>query len=115
MFPSGWPGRALLLLRSSVAIAVLFEDYVHRSALPHWIQCAAFAISLGLLVGILTPVFALLALLFHTAIWIGLGTDSTWLAVIVSLDAIALALVGPGAYSMDSLRFGRRVMVLPPP
>jgi hypothetical protein len=29
------------------------------------------------------------------------------------LDALALAVLGPGAYSLDSLRFGRRVIVLP--
>jgi len=31
------------------------------------------------------------------------------MAVVVGLDAVALALLGPGAYSVDSYRFGRRV------
>jgi hypothetical protein len=34
---------------------------------------------------------------------------------VLSLDALALALLGPGAYSVDSRRFGRRLVVLPPP
>jgi hypothetical protein len=33
---------------------------------------------------------------------------------IIGLDALALALVGPGAYSVDSYLFGRRLIVLPP-
>ena len=114
MFPAGWPGRALLLLRSSVAVALLFDGYAHRSALPVWIQGVAGLISLSLFAGIFTPVCAVLALVLHGAIWIGLGVDSAWLAVVISLDAVALALLGPGAYSVDSARFGRRVVILPP-
>jgi len=115
MFPSGWPGRALLLLRSSVAIALLFEAYVHRAGVPAWIQAVALLIALALFAGFLTPVAAVLALLFHSAVWISMGVDSGWIPTIISLDAIALALLGPGAYSVDSSRFGRRVVVLPPP
>jgi hypothetical protein len=32
------------------------------------------------------------------------------LVVITIIDAAALALLGPGAYSLDALRFGRRVI-----
>ena len=31
-----------------------------------------------------------------------------------SLDAAALAMLGPGAYSLDARRFGRRVIHFPP-
>ncbi len=36
------------------------------------------------------------------------------IAIVVSLDVIALALLGPGAYSIDSFRFGRHLVVVPP-
>ena len=43
-----------------------------------------------------------------------LGSGSVRLDVIVCFDALALALLGPGAFSVDSYFFGRRVVVLPP-
>ena len=114
MFPTGWPGLALLLLRASVATALLAETFSHRPALSGWIQAAAILISVALSVGHLTPIVALLGLLFQGLIWASLGGASAAVAVIVCLDAMALALLGPGAYSIDSYRFGRRVVVLPP-
>ena len=42
---------------------------------------------------------------------LALCLDSTTWAAVISLDAIALALVGPGGYSVDAYLFGRRVVV----
>ena len=114
MFPPGLPGLALLLLRASAAIALLLDGYGHRHELPGWMQGAAVLISVALSVGYLTPIAATLALACHGLIWFDLGVDSTVVAVVFSLDAVALALLGPGAYSVDSYRFGRRLVVLPP-
>jgi putative oxidoreductase len=113
MFPAGLPGVALLLLRASVAIALLLEDYAHRQDLAVWIQVTAIFLSVATSVGYLTPIAAVMGLVLHGLIWSRLGTGSM-VVIIVSLDAMALALLGPGAYSFDSYRFGRRV-VLPPP
>jgi uncharacterized membrane protein YphA (DoxX/SURF4 family) len=122
MFPTGLPGLALVLLRASVAIALLVEDYSHRQELSGWIQAGAILISIALSVGYSTPIVAAMGLVFHALIWSGLhglnccdlGVDSATVATIVALNAITLALLGPGAYSVDSYRFGRRVVVLPP-
>jgi len=116
MFPPGLPGLALLLLRASVAVALLLADYGHKAALPGWVHAAAIVISLGVSVGYLTPVAASAALVCHAAIWFALGAAPApmVLPLILALDALALALLGPGAYSLDSRRFGRRVVVLPP-
>jgi hypothetical protein len=114
MFPPGSPGLALLLLRVSVATAVLAADYGHRQHLSGWIHGAATVLAAALGVGYLTPVAAVTALVFHGLIWSTLEVGNPALAISVSLDAIALALLGPGAYSVDSYRFGRRVVVLPP-
>jgi hypothetical protein len=115
MFPRGLPGFALLLLRLSVAVAVLFDCYVHRQQLPGWIQIAAVLLAFALSAGYLTPIAAMTSLAFHLLVWSELGLGSTALAVIICLDAIAIALLGPGEYSVDSYRFGRRVVVLTPP
>jgi len=32
----------------------------------------------------------------------------------ICFDALALALLGPGAYSLDAYRYGRRLITLPP-
>jgi hypothetical protein len=117
MFPPGLPGLALLLLRMSVAIALLLDNYAHRDVLPGWVHAIVILISLVISVGYLTPIVAAAALTVHVSISValGLGADGAAVAFIVSLDALALALLGPGAYSVDSRRFGRRLVVLPPP
>jgi hypothetical protein len=114
MFPLGLPGLALLLLRASVALALLLQCYVERQALSGWIQAAATAIAAALCVGYLTPIAAASALLLHGSIWFGAGIDGAAWAIIVAFNGIALALLGPGAYSLDSRLFGRRLVVLPP-
>jgi hypothetical protein len=114
MFPTGLPGLALLLLRASVAIALLVDNYDHRQELSGWIQATAILISIALSAGFATPIFAVLDLVLHGLIWSSLGVGSAATASVVALNAIALALLGPGAYSVDSYRFGRRVVVLPP-
>jgi hypothetical protein len=114
MFPSGLPGLALLLVRASVALALLFTDYGLRHVLPGWVHGIAIVISGALSLGYLTPVAAATALAFHGLLWFAAGVDNAAVSVIFALDAIALALLGPGAYSIDSYRFGRRLVVLPP-
>lgn len=114
MFPTGLPGLALLLLRASVAIALLVEHFSYRDVLSGWMLAAAILISVALSAGYLTPIVAAISLLLHGLIWSSLGVGSTAAATMVTLNAIALALLGPGAYSIDSYRFGRRVVVLPP-
>jgi len=114
MFPRGWPGIGLLCLRSSVAIGVLVEGHRHQQHLPGWIQGAAVLLSITLFAGYLTPLAAAIGLLFHGLIWHSLSGGDAGVAIILSLDTIALALIGPGGYSVDASRFGRRVVVLPP-
>jgi hypothetical protein len=115
MFPPGLPGLALLLLRISVASAVLIEGFCLRSSSPGWLQAIAVLISAALVPGYLTPLIAVAALIFHTWIWYSHGLGSAAIAAIGSLDALALALLGPGGYSVDSILYGRRLVVLPPP
>ena len=114
MFPTGLPGFALLLLRASVAIALLTQGYASRQSLPGWAEGATILVFLLLSAGYLTPIVALVGLAIHGFIWWALGPAGAVAVTTILLDAVALALLGPGAYSIDSYRFGRRVVVLPP-
>jgi hypothetical protein len=115
MFPAGLPGLALVLLRASVAIALAVDAYSHREELPPWIHAVALLLSAALMAGYLTPIVVLMVLTFHGLVWFGLGLDTAATAIVVALDATALALLGPGAYSVDSRLFGRRLVVVPTP
>ena len=115
MFPLGWPGLALLLLRGSVAAAVLLEAFTHRQGLSGWMLAALALLCACLCAGFLTPIVAILTVLFHVVAYSSLHIDGAGMTAIALLNALALAMLGPGAYSIDAYRFGRRVVVLPPP
>lgn len=113
IFPSGAPGIALLILRVSLAAAML-------NALPDGRPMASLlglillALSALLVVGFLTPAVSVTACLFELTRLFGAGSDDWRFSLLVSLIAASMALLGPGAYSMDSRLFGRRVIVIPP-
>ena len=104
----------LVFLRISVAVALLAEGYCHRQSLPGWLQGATVILSIPLFSGFLTPIAAVFGLLLHGAIWFRFGAGSPAAVIVFALDAVTLALLGPGGYSVDAFRFGRRLVVLPP-
>jgi uncharacterized membrane protein YvlD (DUF360 family) len=113
MFPPGLPGFALLILRTSVALTVVFHGFAHREELAAWVLACFLLLVMALIAGFLTPILALLALAVQfIGPWPAISTSG--LFVVSILNAVALALLGPGAYSFDAARFGRRVVDLPP-
>jgi hypothetical protein len=108
MFPRGWPGIALALLRLSVAAACL-QTSTHRAG-SAWVLLADIPLCASLCAGALTPLAAVLAVALQLSAAADLLVSSAGCVVITILDAAALALLGPGAYSLDALRFGRRVI-----
>ena len=113
MFPPGLPGTALLLLRLSVAFTVLLHGYARREVLAFAALAGFLLLAMALIVGFLTPIVALLVMAVQFAAPWGLGMTNTGFVTVSILNALALALLGPGAYSFDALRFGRRVVDLP--
>ena len=69
------------------------------------------AMTLSLLgLGLATPILAVVASFLHAA---QIVTDPAHAKPAVALlIAVALALLGPGAYSFDARRFGRRLVVM---
>lgn len=114
MFPQGGPGVALILLRISVAGIALFSFRTYGSLVPHWILPVLVLVLISVCLGFLTPVFSVLLCILHLYYLIAAGTDSTPIHLSAILNAVALAFLGPGAYSLDAKRFGRRVVTIPP-
>jgi hypothetical protein len=114
MFPQGGPGIALLLLRMSVGAMVLLGAWPRFSvSIPHWTLWILILVLIGLFLGILTPVLALVCCLLEIAACFSSDTADAR-AILNSVQAASLALLGPGAYSIDARLFGRRVLVVPP-
>jgi hypothetical protein len=114
MFPCGGPGLALLLLRVSVA-AAFFMNAANRNALSSicLLLAGALLISIFLAIGFLTPFLSVIACISAVANALIGPYPGNLIYVFHGLDAAALALLGPGAYSVDARLFGRRVIVVP--
>lgn len=125
-FPARWPGAGLLVLRAAVGLTAVVEGGAYLGldgpaspgTLAGGLVLAAGGVSL--LVGFLTPLAAVLVGLCAAGLglsWLpapspNLFVDSLTVAFVV-LVALAIILLGPGAYSLDSYLFGRREIVIP--
>jgi hypothetical protein len=115
MFPAGAPGIALLLLRLSVA-AMLFIDPAGRVLWPPSILLSVVSAvaAIAVTVGFFTPILALICGALKVYALIGTAHGIAPLIVLALLLSFAVAMLGPGAYSLDAKMFGRRVVLLPP-
>jgi uncharacterized membrane protein len=110
LFPQAAISFGLLLLRISVALAVNLDAHGQFAASrPDWTIATLWVCSVALVAGFLTPLFAgvsaVLALTF-------LGATDSLAPVVRAAAAVALALLGPGAYSVDARLFGPRTVVM---
>ena len=113
MFPQGGPGLALLLLRLSV-LAVLIISAERRSGVTSVVFGLAVLVSIAIAIGFMTPFMSVIACAFAVINLVSYLHADIYFYVFAILDALALLLLGPGAYSVDARLFGRQVTVLPP-
>lgn len=113
MFPEGWPGVGLLLLRLSLALhcGLPVLDAARASSL---LATAMGTLAACVALGLFTPI-AVVAIVAVE------GFDALAGPVLPApsglpqwLLCIAIALLGPGAWSLDAVWFGRRRVDIPP-
>ena len=69
------------------------------------------ALALLLCAGLWTPIAG--GMMAGVAVWTAFSrTGDPWALILLAVVGIALAMLGPGAWSIDALLFGRRRMIL---
>jgi putative oxidoreductase len=114
-FANGWPGRGLLFQRALTA-AVLTHCVVGRLTEASWSAAFPELIAAGLgifiLMGLWTPLVGTLVGL--TEVWILFSRPTgSWNSLILATLGVTLAMIGPGAWSVDARLFGRKRIETP--
>jgi putative oxidoreductase len=111
-FASGWPGAGLLAQRLLLGVAEVYCLFACVNATP---VCGALVPqSIGALAGILllaglwTPVAGVLVAIMEAWIAFLLPTGAALPAVLLGVLGASLAMIGPGAWSLDARLFGRK-------
>jgi uncharacterized membrane protein YphA (DoxX/SURF4 family) len=119
-FANGWPGKGLLLLRLLTGVALIHFGIASQVEVPPLVtvvlQIVGFGAGILVLIGLWTPMAgALLAIVkVWTAVSLYLSHSSDpWISVLQAALGAALAMVGPGAWSIDARLFGRKHIDIP--
>ncbi|GAB7128727.1 hypothetical protein JCM19000A_32350 [Silvimonas sp. JCM 19000] len=110
MFPGGAPGVGLLLLRLATAVALPLYNCCADAPLPG-IDLAAAALAGLLALGLFTPMSAGVTVLLQLAGLALCTPPQLPMALLTGMNAAVLALLGPGAWSVDARMFGRRIVL----
>jgi hypothetical protein len=108
-YPAGAPGIGLVLLRLAVADSLVTTTAPGAAAL---VQVGVAVLALGIGSGFQTRLLAALSLLISLG-YVSWGSIPGLVADLPSvLGCAALALAGPGAFSIDARLFGSRTVIL---
>ena len=115
-FPDGWPGMSILFLRLGAGILLVHDGIIGLSATPQFIpfmlDLLTVCAGMLLLAGLWTPVSGTLTAVLE--LWIAFsGADDLRGVLLLAVLGAALAMLGPGAWSVDAHLFGRKRIDIP--
>jgi uncharacterized membrane protein YphA (DoxX/SURF4 family) len=114
-FPEGWPGTGLVFLRAVAVIPSVQQGIAGLVTAPlpalaaHVVAAGAAAL---LLVGFWTPVAGVLMAVAELSLAFSHSHDP-WIHILLGALGAALAMLGPGAWSVDARLFGRKRILIP--
>jgi putative oxidoreductase len=116
MFPNGWPGRGLLVLRLTAGSLLVHDGIGELLRKPTFVgsvqQTLLITAGVFLLVGFCTPVTGISVVALQ--IWIVASHTSVLRNCIVSaVLGAAMTMLGPGIHSIDARLFGRKRIDIP--
>jgi len=119
-FPDGWPGYGLLLLRVTLGLPLIYWGTIdlaapNLTAIP---ELAAAAAGILLISGLFTPAAGAIIVLAQA--WMAFspaftGDGERSIRLFVAAVSASVAMLGPGAWSVDARRFGRKVFEIGEP
>lgn len=110
-FADGWPGAGLLLLRLLAGSGLLYSGIVSAPSAFDTAQIvpSALVAAFGaiLVVGLFTPFAGIMAAAVE--VWIAFSHPGyRWPQIGLAGLSLSLAMIGPGAWSIDARLFGRK-------
>jgi hypothetical protein len=109
-FAGGWPGAGLLLLRLAVGSVLLVDAASQRATL---ITASVGGTGLLLIAGLWTPLAGAAVAVIEIARVLTTAADPS-LGLMAGTVGAALALLGPGRWSVDARLFGWKRIEAPP-
>jgi len=115
-FADGWPGAGLFFLRLVAGIALIASTIagVHTDAPASALVSGLLGAAAGLLliIGLWTPIAG--SLVAIVAVWNAIaGRGDLWVNLLLATMGAALAVLGPGAWSIDARLFGWKRIDIP--
>ena len=111
MFPNGWPGRGLLLLRLISGILLINDGITELMGGPQWLgiirASLETAAAMLILVGLWTPVAGISVVILELWSMLTRIGDLRNSIALATFGAV-LAMLGPGVRSIDARLFGRK-------